>query len=293
VLVNSIYHFPAQMTFFTTPELLEIGGLPFVSPYEKPTRAEALRYYRRVADAHRLRLRLGCRVTAVTRTPGGFELETAGAAGEAGQARCAALVVASGYYDQPNRLGIPGEDLPHVSHYYGDAHALYRRRVLIVGGKNSAAIAALEAYRAGAAAVTLVHRGERFSDSIKYWIRPDLENRIKDGAIDARLRTCLVEVRPRSALLQGPAGREELAADVVLLLTGYRPDVDLLRRAGVEIDPVTLKPVHDPNTFETNVPGLYVVGSASAGRETNRIFIETGRFHGEAAVQALTRQRRA
>jgi thioredoxin reductase (NADPH) len=292
VLVNSIFHFPATMTFFTTPELLEIGGLPFVSPYEKPTRAEALRYYRRVADAYALRLSLGEEVRAIRPETGGagpaFRLDTRGAPGVR-QRRARCVLVATGYYDHPNRLGVPGEDLPHVSHYYGDAHALYRKRVVIVGGKNSAAIAALEAFRAGAAAVALVHRRESLSDSIKYWIRPDVENRIREGAIAARLLSRVVEIQPDVVLIDGPAGRETLPADVVLLLTGYHPDVELLRGAGVRIDTATLKPVHDPETLETNVPGLFVAGSASAGHETNRIFIETSRFHGEAAVRALTR----
>jgi thioredoxin reductase (NADPH) len=200
--------------------------------------------------------------------------------------------MATGYYDHPNRLGIPGEDRPHVSHYYGDPHALWRRHVLVVGGKNSAAIAALEAWRAGAASVTLVHRGERLSDSIKYWIRPDLENRIQEGSIAARLQSRVLEIRTASALVDGPRGPCELPADVVLLLTGYHPDVELLRAAGVEVDPATLEPRHDPHSFETSVPGLFVAGSLVAGRQTNRIFIETGRFHGEAVARAL-RGRRA
>jgi thioredoxin reductase (NADPH) len=159
--------------------------------------------------------------------------------------------------------------------------------VVVVGGKNSAAIAALEAFRAGAASVTLVHRRERLSDSVKYWIRPDIENRLREGAIAARFSTRVVEIRRDDVLLEGPGGRETLAADSVLLLTGYRPDVELLRGAGVRIDPTTLKPEHDETTLETNVAGLFVAGSVSAGHETNRIFIETGRFHGETAVRTL------
>lgn len=293
LLVNSICHFPPGMVFFTTPELLEIGGLPFVSPYEKPTRAEALRYYRRVADTHALRLSLGEAVRAIRPEPGGagpaFRLDTHGAHGS--RLRLTrAVIVATGYYDHPNRLGVPGEDLPHVQHYYGEAHALYRRRVVIVGGKNSAAIAALEAFRAGAASVTLVHRRETLSDSVKYWVRPDIDNRIREGKVAARFSSRVVEIRRDDVLIEGPQGRETLPADAVLLLTGYRPDVELLRGAGVRIDPGTLKPEHDPQTLETNVPGLFVAGSVSAGHETNRIFIETGRFHGEAAVRALLRR---
>ncbi len=289
-LVDAIARFPPGMTFFTTPELLEIGALPFVSPYEKPTRKEALRYYRRVADAYALRVSLGEEVLAIAARRGAetaaFELRTRVAGAERTR-RARAVVVATGYYDHPNRLEIPGEDLPHVSHYAGEAHAHWRRHVVIVGGKNSAAIAALEAHRAGAASVTLVHRGERLSDSIKYWIRPDIENRIQEGSVSARYLSRLTAIEPGCVRVGGPRGDETLPADAVLLLTGYHPDAALLRGAGVRVDPQTLSPEHDPQTLETNVPGLFVVGSASAGRATNRIFIETGRFHGEAAVRAL------
>ncbi len=286
VLVNSVFHFPRNMTFFTTPDLLEIGGLPFVTPYEKPTQWEALRYYRRVTDAYELRLALGEEVRNVERDGGGFALRLA--SGET--RRAAAVVLATGYYDHPNRVGIPGEDLPHVSHYYDEPHPFYRKRVVVVGGKNSAAIAALELLRAGAH-VTLVHRGDRLSDSVKYWIKPDLDNRIKEGAITARFRTRVVEIRPGVAVVEGEGGREELPADGVFLLTGYHPDADLFRRAGVRVDVETLKPEIDPATFETTVPGLFVAGSVVSGRETGRIFIENGRFHGEAIVRALLARR--
>ena len=291
VLVNSIFHFPRQMTFFTTPELLEIGGLPFVTPYEKPTQAEALRYYRRVSDTYRLRIRLGEEVRAIEPQGGGFRVHTRCGAREA-VLQSRTVVLATGYYDHPNQLGIPGEDLPHVSHYYDDPHAFYRKRAVVVGGKNSAAIAALEMYRAGAT-VTLVHRGAGISDSVKYWIKPDIENRIKEGSIEGRFGTRVVEIRPGRVVVEKDGARAEIAADGVFLLTGYRPDVELLRGAGVRIDPETLKPEHDPATLETNVPGLYVAGAVVSGRETNRIFIENGRFHGEAIVKAIVARSRA
>jgi thioredoxin reductase (NADPH) len=200
------------------------------------------------------------------------------------------VVVATGYYDHPNRLGIPGEDLPHVSHYWTEAHAYWRRPVVVVGGKNSAAIAALELLRAGAR-VTLVHRGARLADSIKYWIKPDVENRIKEGAIAARLATRLVSIEPDVVHLTGPEGPETLRADAVFLLTGYHPDVGLLRAAGVEVDPESLKPALQPDSLETNVRGLYVAGALASGRETSRIFIENGRFHGEAIVAGILARR--
>ena len=284
-LVESIYRFPRNMVFFTTPELLEIGGLPFVTPYEKPTQAEALRYYRRVSDTYRLKLRLGEEVRAIAPEDGGFRIRTR-RDGREEALSSRTVVLATGYYDHPNRLGIPGEELPHVSHYYDDPHAFYRKRAVVVGGKNSAAIAALELFRAGAS-VTLVHRGAGISDSVKYWIKPDIENRIREGSVGARFGTRLAEIRARSVVVEKDGVLEEIEADGVFLLTGYHPDVELLRGAGVRVDESTLKPEHDPGSFETNVPGLYVAGAMVSGRETNRIFIENGRFHGEAIVAAI------
>ncbi len=296
VLVNSIYHFPHGMTFFTTPELLEIGGLPFVTPYEKPTRLEALKYYRRVVDTFGLGVSLGEKVLKVERDGDAFRVTTGpdGPDGPAGgrERRTRNVVFATGYYDHPNRLGVPGEDLPHVSHYYDEPHPFYRKRVVVVGGKNSAAIAALELYRAGAT-VTLVHRGDRLSDSIKYWIRPDIKNRIKEGSIAARFEARVVEITPDHVTVEGSGGREEIGADAVFLLTGYHPAPELLASLGVRVDEERLKPEHDPNTFETNVPGVYLAGSIVSGRDTNLTFIETGRFHGATIVQAILRRARA
>jgi thioredoxin reductase (NADPH) len=294
VLVNSVFHFPPQMTFFTTPDLLEIGRLPFVTPYEKPTRHEALRYYRRVADAYGLQIEFGEEVLSVERDRMGgdglFAVETRSDRGVRRIRHARAVVFAIGYYDQPNRLGIPGEDLPHVAHYYGDPHAHYRQRVLVVGGKNSAAIASLELYRAGAH-VTLVHRGDTLSDRIKYWIRPDIDNRIKEGSVVAHFGARVVEIRPTSAVIEEASGaREEVAADAVLLLTGYHPDFDLLERAGVALGE-RRAPIFDPDTMETNVPGLFVAGGLVGGLDTGAIFIENGRFHGEKILRAIQRQR--
>ena len=202
------------------------------------------------------------------------------------------LVFATGYYDFPNLLGVPGEDLPHVSHYYTEPHAYFQRDVVVVGGKNSAAIAALELYRAGAR-VTLVHRAPSLSGSIKYWIKPDIENRIKEGAIAARLAACLVEIKPRSVVLKTVWGPEELPADQVFLLTGYHPDTRLLEAVGVRVDPETLVPEHDAQTMETNAKGVYLAGAIASGRHTSRIFIENGKFHGAQIVKAITAGRTA
>ncbi len=289
VLVNSIFHFPRAMTFFTTPELLEIGGLPFVTPYEKPTQWEALRYYRRVADTYELKVALGVNIRSVRRTSSGFEVAVS-VMGRDEIRTARNVVIATGYYDHPNRLGVPGEDLPHVSHYYDEPHAYYRKSVVVVGGKNSAAIIALELYRAGAL-VTLVHRGSALAESIKYWIKPDIDNRLKEGAIRGLFETRVVEILSTSVVADGPDGRTTVPGEAVFLLTGYHPDASLLEGAGARVDAATLKPAHDPETLETNVPGLYVAGSVAAGNETSKIFIETGRFHGEAIARAIVARR--
>jgi thioredoxin reductase (NADPH) len=290
-LVHSIYRFPPQMVFFTTPELLEIGGLPFVSPFEKPTRAEALRYYRRVVDTYDLQIAFEERVVAIEREPGGaagagcFAIETQSSRGGTRVRHARHVVLATGYYDHPNLLNIPGEDLPHVHHYYSEPHPYYRRRVVIVGGGNSAAEAALEMYRAGAH-VTLVHRWPQLKSTIKYWVRPDIENRIKEGSIAARFGACVREVRPTAVLL---ATGEELPAEAVFLLVGYHADWDLQLSAGIELND-RRAPVYNPETFETNVPGLFVAGGALAGVDTGTIFIENGRFHGEKIVEVIAKR---
>ena len=286
-LVNTIFHFPTHMVFFTTSELLEIGGLPFVTPFDKPTRLEALRYYRRVADAEHLRIETNVNVCAVgrdkqTRT---FAVE-AEADGLRSVRQARAVVMAIGYYDHPNLLGIPGEGLPHVSHYYREAHPFYRKHVVVVGGANSAAEAALELYRAGAK-VTIVHRGAAFSTSIKYWVLPDLENRIKEGSIAARMETRAVEVRPGCVVVSRDDEQEQLPADHVFLLTGYHADVDLLRRSGVDFDARTCMPACDPETFETTVPNLFLAGGVISGKNKAPVFIENGRFHGEKAIAVI------
>jgi thioredoxin reductase (NADPH) len=295
-LVNSLLHYPTEMVFFTTPELMEIGGMPFVSPYDKPTRLEALRYYRRVSDAFKLDIVFDETVVAIARQDmlpderaGSFVVDMQSARGVRRPVHARTVVLATGAYDFANRIGVPGEDLPHVSHYYTQPHPHFRKRVVIVGGKNSAAEAALDIYRAGGSA-TLVHRREALGDSIKYWVKPDIENRIKEGTIAARFSTRVVEIRPTNVLVEDAAGaREELPADAVFLMTGYGSDTALLANAGVAIDPATCGPTFDERTFETNVPGLYVAGAVVAGQQSGRIFIENGRFHGEQVIGAIVK----
>jgi thioredoxin reductase (NADPH) len=290
VLVNSIFNFPPLMVFFTTPELLEIGGLPLVTPYDKPTRLEGLRYYRRVVDTFGIHISFHEEVRAIEREDDGTFVVTSTGRGGTRVRHARAVVLAIGYYDLPNYLGIPGEDLPHVSHYYTDAHPYYRQRVVVVGGKNSAAEASLELFRAGAQ-VTLVHRRATLGDSIKYWVRPDIENRIKEGSIAARFEARVVEIRPTEVIIERHGAQESIPAEGVFLLTGYHPDAELMRRAGIECHPESLVPTLNPETFESNVPNLFIAGGAVAGRNTGNIFIENGRFHGERIVKVITDRR--
>jgi thioredoxin reductase (NADPH) len=289
-LVNSLQHYPTDMVFFTTPELMEIGDLPFVSPHEKPTRQESLRYYRRVVDRFALDVALGEAVTGLRRDPDGtFVTSSTPAHSDPVQRRSRFVVIATGAYDVPNRIGVPGEDLPHVSHYHREAHTHYRKRVVIVGGKNSAAEAALELYRAGAS-VVIVHRGAAMGESIKYWVKPDIENRIREGTIGARFNTRVTRITPTHVEFAGPDGPGQEPADAVLLMTGYRSDPVLLRQVGANLDDVTGAPVHDETTFETTVPGLFVIGAVVAGSQSGRIFIENGRFHGRVVIEEIARR---
>jgi thioredoxin reductase (NADPH) len=286
VLVNSIFNFPMHMVFFTTPELLEIGGLPLTTPYDKPTRLEALRYYRRVVDSYELAISFHEEVLSIEGEDDVFVVTTRDQRGTTRARKARAVVLAIGYYDLPNLIRVPGEDLPHVSHYYTDAHPYYRRRVVVVGGKNSAAEASLELFRAGAH-VTLVHRRAALGDSIKYWVRPDIDNRIKEGSIAARFNACVTEITPTSLVINQEGTREEIPAEGVFLLTGYHPDADLMRKAGIRVDDETLAPDLNMETFETNVPNLFIAGGAIAGKKTGNIFIENGRFHGSKIIEVL------
>jgi thioredoxin reductase (NADPH) len=294
-LVDAIARFPTNMVFFTTPELLEIGGVPLTTPYEKPTRPEALRYYRRVVDTFQLQVSLYEEALSVDPAasagddpsgdggPSRFTITTRTSRGAPRVREARNVVLAMGYYGLPVMLNIPGEDLPHVSHFYREAHPYYRQRVVIVGGKNSAAEAALEIHRAGGH-VTIVHRGPGFSESIKYWVKPDIENRVKEGAIAAHFSSRVTEIRPAEVVLDSGM---TLPAEAVLLLTGYRADRDFMRRAGVEVNEETLEPKYSADTYETNVPGLFVAGGQLAGKKTGTVFIENGRLHGEVIAQTL------
>src|SRR5437764_8571691 len=285
-LVNSLFHYPANMTFFTTPELLEIGDIPFSSPNQKPNRSEALEYYREVADHYSLDVRQYERVDRVAGAHGDFRVHTIERFGTPHVHGSQKLVIATGYYDLPNYMDIPGEELPKVAHYYHEPHPYYDNDVLVIGGKNSAAIAALELWRHGSR-VTIVHRGPAMHKNVKYWILPDIENRIRNQEITAFFDSQVLEIRERSVLVETPAGKIELTNDFVFALTGYHPDFDLLKSLGVEIGSGDCRPVCDSETLESNVPGIYLAGVIVAGARTSEIFIENGRFHGRQIALAL------
>jgi len=281
VLVNSIYNYPSTMTFFTSRERLEIGDLPLPSLNTKPHRAEALEYYRRVADFYRLPIHFQKRVMGIGGHDGEFRVETETSEGRVGEYITKKVIIATGYYDLPNLLGIPGEELPKVSHYYTDPHPYYRRKVAVVGGANSAAVAALDLWRHGAE-VTLIYREPALSSHIKYWIRPDIENRIKEGSVRALPQSEVKEIVPGFICVHQNEGEVlHLDNDFVFALTGYHPDFRFLRDIGVEIDPVTHRPTCNSDTLESNMPGIYLAGVIIAGMDTNEIFIENGRFHGK------------
>lgn len=285
-VVSSITQYPTYATFFSTAERLALGGLPFVVPVAKPSRRDALAYYRAVVAHFDLDVRQYETVLAITGREGDFVVHTRRGLARH-ETRAGAVVVATGYWGSPNLLGVPGEDLPHVTHTFREGHHAFRQDVVVVGGGNSAAEAALELWRAGAR-VTITHFGPTFDKKIKPWIRPDLENRIAEGAIAARWNCRVTAIERDAVLLRGALGDEHrVLAAHVYLLTGYAPNVDLLRDSGVAIDPVTGIPSHDPATLETSVPGMFIAGVVVAGFDANKVFIENGRYHGDRIVARL------
>ncbi len=283
---NSLFHYPSHMTFFTTPELLEIGDIPFPSPNPKPNRNEALQYYRHVAAYYKLEIRQYHRVERVDGSDGGFTVRTMDRFGRGGRIQARKLAIATGYYDRPNYLHIPGESLSKVHHYYFDPHPYFGTDVLVIGGKNSAAIAALELWRSGAR-VTLVHRDAGMHEHVKYWIKPDIDNRIKRHEIKAYFHSEAIEINPDTVAIQTPQGRETVKNDFVFAMTGYHPDFEFLEALGVRIEGEDRLPVCNPETLESNVPGIYLAGVIVAGSRTNEIFIENGRFHGRQIALSL------
>jgi thioredoxin reductase (NADPH) len=285
-LVNSLFNYPANMTFFTTPELLEIADIPFTTAHQKPTREEALEYYRKVAEHYHFPVVQYQWVKTVMGKDGDFEITATDRMGRIYDYHTRKLIVATGYYDLANMLQIPGEDLPKVHHYYREPHPYFDLDVLVIGGKNSAAISALDLWRHGAR-VTLVHRGAKLHNHVKYWILPDIENRIRNGEIKAYFNSSVVEITADYAVVHTPEGTIQVKNDFVFALTGYHPDYDFLRSMGIELSADQCRPVCDPVTLESNVPGIYVAGVIVAGSRTNEIFIENGRFHGQQIAKHL------
>ena len=290
-VVNSLYNYPTNLVFFTTPELLEIGDIPMTSLNEKPNRTEALKYYRRVADHYKLNIQQYQRVEKIAGADGDFTAITRDQYGVARQYRAKKVILSTGYYDLPNYLNVPGEELPKVIHYYREPHPYFGMDVLVAGAKNSAALAALELWWGGAR-VTMVHRGTEIHRHVKYWIKPNIENRIKNGEIPMYFESSVIEILPNSVRLQTPKGEVTLKNDFVFAMTGYHPDFEFLAAHGITLDPETRKPRTNPETFESETPGIYLAGVIVAGEHTNEIFIENGRFHGKAIAAAIAQRLR-
>jgi len=285
-VVNSLYNYPTNMVFFTTPELLEIGDLPMTSLNEKPGRTEALKYYRRVADHYHLDVHQYERVLGIDGADGQFVVRTETATEDRLCYGARKVILAMGYYDIPNKLNVAGEHLGKVLHYYREPHPYYNQDVIVVGGKNSAAIAALELHWTGAR-VTLVHREEGMHANVKYWLKPNIENRIKSGEIKAYFRSHIEEIRRRHVIVSTPDGEITLKNDFVFAMIGYRPDFEFMSSHGIHLDPETERPRTNPQTLESDRAGIYLAGVVVAGMHTNEIFIENGRFHGKQIAAAI------
>jgi thioredoxin reductase (NADPH) len=286
-VVSAIEKYPLGMTFFSTPEKIEVGDVPLVTTSEKPTRRDGLIYYRRVAEHYKLDVRVRETVTAIRRDADGTFVVSVQRPHDAVTYHARAVVIATGYYDQPNRIGVPGEDLPHVSHYFDEGHRHWRQKLVIVGGGNSAVDAALESWRAGAD-ITMVLRGDALHSTVKAWVLPDITNRLSEGSIQVRYRSTVKAITATHVTIVNDRGvTEQLPADRVLLMTGYRPDMTLLKSLGVPVDPESGVPAHDELTMETPIPGLFVAGVIAGGYDDNRLFIENTRHHGELIVSAL------
>ncbi len=287
-LVNSLYNYPLNMTFFSTSEKLEIGGIPFVSNNIKPTRPEALEYYRRVAVSNHVNIHLQETVTNIIRNGNLYTVTTSHT-----NYQTKNIVIATGFYDIPVKMNIPGEDLPKVVHYYKDPHFYSMQRVIVVGAANSAVDAALETYRKGAN-VTIVTRGPVISDRVKYWVKPDIDNRIKEGSIKAYFNSTLKEVREKQVDISTPDGVVTIDNDYVIAMTGYHPNFELLRIAGINLsDDGLLQPQYDPETMETNQPGIFLAGVVCGGMNTHVWFIENSRDHAAKIISKITAQPKA
>ncbi len=284
-LVNSIFHYPTNMTFFSTSKKIEIGGVPFVSHNIKPNRREALEYYRRVAQSFELPIHTYESVEGFQPNAGGYEVRSS-----RGSYLTRTIVIATGFFDHPNLMGVPGEDLPKVKHYFDDPHPYAGQQVLVVGAANSAVDAALETWHSGAG-VALIHHGPEISPRVKYWVRPDIDNRISEGSIKAYFNSRIVEITPQEVVIEGPEGQTRLPNDFVLAMTGFQPDFDWLTRNGIALGEEPLRmPVRDEVTFESNLRGVFLAGTVCGGMHTNRWFIENSIEHATAVIGEIVRR---
>lgn len=288
-IVSTIAHYPTYVQFFSTAEKLSLGGVPFTVATDKPSRRDALAYYRAVVRHFGIDVRQYERVTSIERGKDAFVVHSTARSGAANQTHSRAVVVATGYFGSPNYLKVPGEDLPLVSHVYREGHEAFDQDAVVVGGGNSAAEAALDLWRSGAR-VTLVHFGPDFDKKIKPWVLPDFVNRAKEGSIAVRWNSKVSRINPDAVVINTPAGEERLPATFVYVMTGFAPNVDLLRQANVDIDPRTGIPKHNTDTLETSVPGIFIAGVVVAGFDANKVFIENGRYHGDKIVARLLGQ---
>lgn len=281
-LTNSLFNYPLNMTFFSTSEKLEIGGIPFISNNPKPNRNEALEYYRRVASSNNLNIRLYEKVTTIHKEDTIFRIQT-----EKETYKAKNVIISTGFYDLPQLINVPGESLDKVSHYYKEPHPYTMQKVIVVGASNSSVDAALEIWRKGGE-VTMVIRGKEIGERVKYWVRPDIENRIKEGSITAYFESNIVEIKDREVLIETPKGEVILENDFVLALTGYRPDFEFLKNIGVTLSDDDLKlPQYNPETMETNVKGLFLAGVICGGMETHKWFIENSRVHAPLIISEI------
>jgi len=298
-LVNSLFHYPENMTFFSTSERLEIGGIPFVSQNARPSKSEALEYYRRVAQAEKLNFHLFERVMEIKRQISKDKKQNGGekhpdtnfiVTTDKDQYTASSLIIATGFYDIPYLLNVPGEDLPKVTHYFKDPHFYAFQKVIVVGASNSAVDAALETWRKGAE-VTMVVRGNSIGERVKYWVKPDIENRISEGSIKAYFNSALEEIREKEVLIKTPEGIISLENDWVIAMTGYQPDLDFLRKTGVHLSADgVMKPEVDETTYQTNIPDLYLAGVICGGLNTHRLFIENSREHAEKIIRSICKK---
>ncbi len=285
-LVNSLYHYPMNMTFFSTSDKLEIGDIPFISHNAKPTRAEALEYYRRVTSHWKLNVNLYEEVNSIDKQDGFYALTTS-----KGTYSASNLIIATGFYDRPFLLGIPGENLPKVKHYYSEPHPYFGMDLIVVGAANSAVDVALETYRKGAQSVTMVIREKEIGQNVKYWARPDIENRIKEGSINAYFEAQIERITTTEVIFNDKTGRHQIKNDFVLAMTGYEPNFDMLEQLGVNFHEDEFRtPIYNPDNMESNVKGVYLAGVVCGGYKTNKWFIENSRIHAIQVIKAISKK---